>query len=81
MSPQLLEAEMQRRNQEQKEASAFAEMEVNQTENPFIQAGQELMAQSQPMQPPMQQPMQPEMAPMQQPMGQPQGQPMPPGVM
>jgi hypothetical protein len=81
MSPQLLEAEMQRRNQEQQEASAFAEMEVNQTQNPFIQAGQELMAQPQPMQPPMQQPMQPEMAPMQQPMGQPQGQPMPPGVM
>lgn len=62
-----LAAEIERRNQEQKEAAAFAEMEVNQTQNPFIQAGQELMAQpmgqpmgGQPMQPPIQ-PQQPEM--------------------
>jgi hypothetical protein len=58
---QALAAEIDRRDQEQKNASAFAEMEVNQTQNPFIQAGQELMApppQMQPMQP-MQQPMQP----------------------
>jgi hypothetical protein len=56
-----LAAEIDRRDQEQKNASAFAEMEVNQTQNPFIQAGQELLApppQMQPMQP-MQQPMQP----------------------
>lgn len=74
-----LAAEIERRNQEQKEAAAFAEMEVNQTENPFIQAGQELMAQ------PLGQPMQPQQ--MQQPLMQPQppemqGQPMPqPGMM
>ena len=58
---QALAAEIDRRDQEQKNASAFAEMEVNQTQNPFIQAGQELLApppQMQPMQP-MQQPMQP----------------------
>jgi hypothetical protein len=67
MSPQLLEAEMQRRNQEQQDASAFAEMEVNQTQNPFIQAGQELMAQPAPQ--PM--PMAPEMGAMGQPMDQP----------
>jgi len=70
-----LAAEIERRNQEQKEAAAFAEMEVNSTQNPFIQAGQELMAQpmgGQPMQPPMQQPQPPEM----------QGQPMlQPGMM
>jgi hypothetical protein len=71
MSPQLLEAEMQRRNQEQQEASAFAEMEVNQTDNPFIQAGQELLAQPAPQ--PMQQPMQPQMPQ--------QGMPMMPGQM
>jgi hypothetical protein len=71
-----LAAEIERRNQEQKEAAAFAEMEVNSTQNPFIQAGQELMAQpmGQPMQPPMQQPMQPQ--------PEMQGQPMPqPGMM
>lgn len=62
-----LAGEIERRNQEQKQASAFAEMEVNQTQNPFIQAGQELMAQ------PMQ--MAPEMGAMAQPMP-PQGQPM-----
>jgi hypothetical protein len=55
-----LAAEMDRRDQEQRSASAFAEMEVNQTQNPFIQAGQELMAPPpQVMQPPMQPPMQP----------------------
>jgi hypothetical protein len=73
-----LAAEIERRNQEQKEAAAFAEMEVNQTQNPFLQAGQELMAQpmgGQPMQPQMQQPMQPQPPEM-------QGQPMPqPGMM
>ena len=66
---QALAAEIDRRDQEQKNASAFAEMEVNQTQNPFIQAGQELMAPP-PMQPPMQ-PMPPEM------MQQPQMPPMP----
>lgn len=62
-----LAGEIERRNQEQKQASAFAEMEVNQTQNPFIQAGQELMAQPMQMAPemgamaqPMQQPMQPQ---------------------
>lgn len=72
-----LAAEMDRRDQEQRSASAFAEMEVNQTQNPFIQAGQELMAPPpqmqplmQPMQPPMQ-PMPPEMQGMP-PMGLPQ---------
>jgi hypothetical protein len=49
-------------------------MEVNQTQNPFIQAGQELLAPQmqpmQPMQPPMQ-PMPPEMGGMA-PMGLPQ---------
>jgi hypothetical protein len=54
-----LAAEMDRRDQEQRSASAFAEMEVNQTQNPFIQAGQELMAPPPQMQPPMQPPMQP----------------------
>lgn len=67
LSPEALAAEIERRNAEQKQASAFAEMEVNQTQNPFIQAGQELM--QQPMQP---QPMAPEMAP---PQGMPQGMP------
>lgn len=64
-----LAAEINRRNAEQKEASAFAEMEVNQTQNPFIQAGQELLAQ------PMQ--MAPEMGAMAQPMPQQQQPPMP----
>jgi hypothetical protein len=72
ISPEALAAEMERRDQEQQQASAFAEMEVNQTQNPFIQAGQELMQPQMPMQPPMQQPMQPEM---QQPGVQPQMQP------
>jgi len=72
ISPEALAAEMERRDQEQQQASAFAEMEVNQTQNPFIQAGQELMQPQMPMQPPMQQPMQPEM---QQPGMQPQMQP------
>jgi len=69
---QALAAEIDRRDQEQRSASAFAEMEVNQTQNPFIQAGQELMAPPpmQPMQPPMQ-PMPPEMQGMP-PMGLPQ---------
>jgi hypothetical protein len=73
-----LAAEINRRNMEQKQASAFAENEVNQTQNPFIQAGQELMAQP-PIQPPVQQPMEmaPEMGAMAQPMGQPM---MPPGM-
>jgi hypothetical protein len=71
---QALAAEIERRNQEQKEASMFAEMEVNDTANPFIQAGQELMAAPPPQ--PMQ--MAPEMAPMAQPMP---GQPMQPGIM
>jgi hypothetical protein len=71
ITPEALAAEMQRRDQEQQQASAFAEMEVNQTQNPFIQAGQELM-QPQPMmqpemQPPMQQPQQPGMQPNMQP--------------
>ncbi len=66
---QALAAEIDRRDQEQRSASAFAEMEVNQTQNPFIQAGQELMAPP-PMQPPMQ-PMPPEMQGMP-PMGLPQ---------
>lgn len=67
-----LAAEMDRRDQEQRSASAFAEMEVNQTQNPFIQAGQELMAPPPQMQPPMQ-PMPPEMGGMAQPpMGLPQ---------
>jgi hypothetical protein len=71
---QALAAEIDRRDQEQKNASNFAEMEVNQTQNPFIQAGQELLAPQmqpmQPMQPPMQ-PMPPEMQGMP-PMGLPQ---------
>ena len=69
ITPEALAAEMERRNQEQQEASAFAEMEVNQTQNPFIQAGQELLAQ------PMGQPMQPEMQPPMQPPAQPGMQP------
>ena len=73
ITPEALAAEMERRNQEQQEASAFAEMEVNQTQNPFIQAGQELLAQ------PMGQPMQPEMPPPQQPPMQQPG--MQPGMM
>jgi hypothetical protein len=67
---QALAAEIDRRDQEQKNASAFAEMEVNQTQNPFIQAGQELMAPPPQMQPQMQ-PMPPEMQGMP-PMGLPQ---------
>lgn len=39
-----LQAEMARRDAEQQQASAFAETEVNQTQNPFIQMGQALMA-------------------------------------
>jgi len=62
ITPEALAAEMQRRDQEQQQASMFAEMEVNQTQNPFIQAGQELLAQ--PMQPPMQ-PEMPQQPPMQ----------------
>jgi hypothetical protein len=77
LPPEALAAEMERRNMEQKETAAFAEMEVNDTNNPFIQAGQELMA-APPPQMPMEQ-MPPEMAqPQNQPMG---GQPMPPGIM
>jgi hypothetical protein len=59
ITPEALAAEMQRRDQEQQQASAFAEMEVNQTQNPFIQAGQELMQPQPMMQPQMQPPMQP----------------------
>jgi hypothetical protein len=66
-----LSSEIDRRNAEQKEASSFAEMEVNQTQNPFIQAGQELMAMPPQMQPGMQPPTPPEMMP------QPQMPPMP----
>ena len=58
LSPEALAAEIERRNQEQKQAAAFAEGEVNQTDNPFIAAGQELMAPAPAMQPPMQAPMQ-----------------------
>lgn len=46
-----LSAEMARRDAEQQQVTGFAEMEVNQTQNPFIQAGQELMA-PQPQMPP-----------------------------
>ena len=70
-----LAAEIERRNQEQKGAAAFAEAEVNQTQNPFIQAGQELLAQPMQMAPEMgamAQPMPPQGQPMQQPMGMPQ---------
>jgi hypothetical protein len=74
ITPEALAAEMQRRDQEQQQASMFAEMEVNQTQNPFIQAGQELLAQ------PMQPPMQPEM-PQQPPMQPPQQPGMQPGMM
>jgi hypothetical protein len=74
ITPEALAAEMQRRDQEQQQASMFAEMEVNQTQNPFIQAGQELLAQ------PMQPQMQPEM-PQQPPMQPPQQPGMQPGMM
>jgi hypothetical protein len=56
LSPEALAAEIERRNQEQQQAVGFAEAEVNQTDNPFIQAGQELMAPAPAMQPQMQQP-------------------------
>jgi hypothetical protein len=78
----MLAAEVQRRTMEQQQAHMFAEGEVNQTDNPFIQAGQELLAQPpQPMQP--EQPAQPMQPPMQPPQGAPQGMPqaMPPGMM
>jgi hypothetical protein len=78
----MLAAEVQRRTMEQQQAHMFAEAEVNQTDNPFIQAGQELLAQPpQPMQP--EQPAQPMQPPMQPPQGAPQGMPqaMPPGMM
>lgn len=65
LSPEALAAEMERRNAEQKQASAFAEMEVNQTQNPFIQAGQELLAQPPQMTPEMAPPMQPQQPGMQ----------------
>ena len=67
LSPEALAAEIERRNQEQKQAAAFAEGEVNQTDNPFIAAGQELMAPAPAMQPQMPQqqpPMQPGQMPM-----------------
>lgn len=61
-----LAAEINRRNAEQKQMAAFAETEVNQTDNPFIRAGQELMAPPpSPPQPAM--PVNPQMAPMQPP--------------
>jgi hypothetical protein len=68
LPPNMLAAEIERRNQEQKDAAAFAEMEVNDTGNPFIQAGQELLATP----PPQMQPQQ-EMAPQQMPQQMPQG--------
>lgn len=61
MPAEALAAEMARRDLEQKDASAFAEMEVNQTQNPFIQAGQALTApppQMQPQMPPQMMPQQ-----------------------
>ena len=58
-----LAAEMERRNMEQKETAAFAEMEVNDTSNPFIQAGQELLAPAPQMQPQMQPEMPQQMPP------------------
>lgn len=66
-----LSAEMARRDAEQQQATGFAEMEVNQTQNPFIQAGQELMA---PPPQPQMMPQQPQMPPgmMQPGMGMPQ---------
>ena len=58
-----LAAEMERRNVEQKETAAFAEMEVNQTNNPFIQAGQDLMAAPAPQMQPQMQPEMPQQMP------------------
>ena len=60
---EVLAAEIENRNKEQERISLFAEQEVNDTDNPFIQAGKELLqpmpqVPQQPMQPPMQQPMQ-----------------------
>jgi hypothetical protein len=43
---QALSAEMARRDAEQQTQMAFAENEVNDTANPFIQAGQEMMVQA-----------------------------------
>jgi hypothetical protein len=43
---QALSAEMARRDAEQQTQMAFAEGEVNDTANPFIQAGQEMMVQA-----------------------------------
>jgi hypothetical protein len=43
---QALSAEMARRDAEQQTQMAFAEREVNDTANPFIQAGQEMMVQA-----------------------------------
>ena len=57
-----LAAEMQRRNLEQQQSANFAEMEVNKTENPFLQAGRELLTPPQ-MPPQISPPMQPQMAP------------------
>lgn len=60
---EVLAAEIENRNKEQERVSLFAEQEVNDTDNPFIQAGKELLqpmpqVPQQPMQPPVQQPMQ-----------------------
>jgi hypothetical protein len=41
-----LNAEIARRDAEQQQQMAFAENEVNDTANPFIQAGQEMMVQA-----------------------------------
>jgi hypothetical protein len=68
ITPEALAAEMERRNIEQQQAHAFAEMEVNKTANPFIQAGQELMQPQMQPEMPMQPGMQPPQPGMQQPM-------------
>ena len=46
VSPQMLQAEIERRNQEQLQMASFAAAEVNQTQNPFIAAGQALSQQN-----------------------------------
>lgn len=57
-----LQAEIARRDAEQTAQAQFAEQEVNQTQNPFIQAGQELMA-PQPQMAPQMAPQMPQQAP------------------
>jgi len=60
---EMLKAEIHNRDKEQERISLFAEHEVNQTDNPFIAAGKELLQAPlqapQPMQQPIQQPMPP----------------------